>query len=190
MILPELEVARELANTEPPAWLLTSPHGEDEFSGLGVEVGDDFMLIVNWRQSLGIWVREDYDEEEGSTAPFDQEEEKRLIANVGFALQERPEGLEIREHRPSAKAMRKQGRKYFPTMQYIMQAPRLLHPQGAGVERGPRPEGWTLSVGTWVRGHWRQHAHGPGYSLHKTIWIRPHRRGPEDAPISIHPVKL
>lgn len=34
-----------------------------------------------------------------------------------------------------------------------------------------------------VRGHWRQQAHGPGRMERKPIWIAPHIKGPEGAPI-------
>ena len=34
-----------------------------------------------------------------------------------------------------------------------------------------------------VSGHFRNQAYGPGHSLRKVIWIPPHLRGPEDAPL-------
>jgi hypothetical protein len=179
--------ALALSVTDPPAWLVTSPHGDDEQTPLGVEFGSHFSLIVDWRAGTGMWIEEDRTE----PRPFEDEEAaKRFIANVGFALLERPEGLDIREHRPSPKAMRKQGRKHYPTVQYIIQAARDLYPPEPVTERGPRNEGWTMSVRTMVRGHWRQQAHGPNHSLRKIIWIRPTWRGPEDAPISIHATRL
>ena len=38
-----------------------------------------------------------------------------------------------------------------------------------------------------VRGHWRNQACGPKLSSHKTIWIQPYWKGPEEAPINIRP---
>jgi hypothetical protein len=43
-------------------------------------------------------------------------------------------------------------------------------------------------VTTLVRGHWRQQAHGPGYSLRRTQWIEPFWRG--DGPIQTRPTKI
>jgi hypothetical protein len=188
VILSSWDDVLELSNTDPPEWLLTSPDGQGVNSPLGVDIGRGFAIVLNWRQGRFAWIQRD--EEIGNEILLTEEQEIRLMANVGFVLQARPEGLEIREHRPSPKAMRKQGRRYYPQVEYILQTPRKLHTEPTGVERGPRAEGWTLSVRTLVRGHFRQQAHGPGYSLHKTLWIRPHRRGPEDGPVSIHPMKL
>jgi hypothetical protein len=179
--------ALALSLTDPPAWLVTSPHGDDEQAPLGVEFGSHLSVIVDWRTGTGMWIEEDRTQ----PRPFEDEEAgKRFVANVGFALLERPDGLDIREYRPSPKAMRKQGRKHYPTVQYIIQAARDLHPAPPREERGPRDEGWTQSVRTLVRGHWRRQPYGPENSLTKVIWIRPFWRGPEDAPVSIHPVRV
>ncbi len=40
----------------------------------------------------------------------------------------------------------------------------------------PHPQ---LARQVWVRGHWRNQAHGPEFSLRKHIWIEPHVRGPD-----------
>lgn len=50
-------------------------------------------------------------------------------------------------------------------------------------------KGHSPSVSTLVRGHWRQQAHGPKWSLHKTLWIEPHWRGPE-GPLAVRTVRL
>lgn len=34
-----------------------------------------------------------------------------------------------------------------------------------------------------VRGHWRNQAHGPGYTQRRMAWIPSHIKGPEDAPL-------
>lgn len=36
-----------------------------------------------------------------------------------------------------------------------------------------------------VDGHWRYQACGPGRATHKRIWIEPHYKGPEDAPLLV-----
>lgn len=36
----------------------------------------------------------------------------------------------------------------------------------------------------WVTGHWRQQACGPGRAQRKPIWIDPHVKGPEGAPLA------
>lgn len=39
--------------------------------------------------------------------------------------------------------------------------------------------GRKLDHPVWVRGHWRQQAHGANRALRRTMWIRPHLRGPD-----------
>lgn len=41
-----------------------------------------------------------------------------------------------------------------------------------------------------VRGHWRNQACGPNFSLRKPVQIEPYWKGPEDAPILVRPHKL
>ncbi len=36
----------------------------------------------------------------------------------------------------------------------------------------------------WVGGHWRQQSWGPKHALRKPVWIAPHLKGPESAPLS------
>lgn len=38
-----------------------------------------------------------------------------------------------------------------------------------------------------VRGHWRNQAHGVGYADHRPKWIKPYRKGPEEAALNIRP---
>lgn len=45
-----------------------------------------------------------------------------------------------------------------------------------GEARGP------VTVISWVAGHWRRVAHGPGRTLRTWKHIEPYRRGPEGAP--------
>jgi hypothetical protein len=189
VVIREFGDAVELANTDPPAWLLTSPHGTDENSPLGLEIGDAFALVANWRQGVAIWIGPQLDADRDKP-PLDQDQETRLIQNVGFVLWKRPEGIDVREHRTSPKAMRKRGRLYYPGVEYIINATRDLHRAAPSVEGASHVEGWTLSQRTRVRAHWHHQAHGPGWSEHRYIWIRSYEKGPEDAPLSIHPLKL
>jgi hypothetical protein len=44
---------------------------------------------------------------------------------------------------------------------------------------------WTCQ---WVvRGHWREQAYGPHYSLRRPVWITPYIKGPEDKPLRVVP---
>ncbi len=45
-------------------------------------------------------------------------------------------------------------------------------------------------VRTLVMGHYRNQPHGPGRSERKVIWIQPHWRGPEDAPLAVRPHRV
>jgi hypothetical protein len=49
---------------------------------------------------------------------------------------------------------------------------------------GASQTGRRWKVRTLVRGHYRWQAHGPGRSLRKRIWIRPHYAGPQHAPLT------
>ncbi|MGW3200136.1 hypothetical protein ACWDBD_37330 [Streptomyces sp. NPDC001118] len=66
----------------------------------------------------------------------------------------------------------------------------LRHQSAAPSERA---DGDVLSVSyrhQWiVRGHWRNHAYGTRQTLHQRIWISPHMKGPDGAPV-LDPDKL
>lgn len=47
--------------------------------------------------------------------------------------------------------------------------------------------GREYSAQWWVRGHWRQQAYGPGWSLRRPIFIDPHLSGPADKPVDDRP---
>jgi hypothetical protein len=145
----------------------------------------------------------------GGPCPFDNSDQvDRLTANVLVALTERPEGLTVTEHRPSAKAARKRGRRHFPGTEYVIGSTTPLwkhnhdisdtedsatstEGEDAGLNASESPqEGWTLSVRTIVRGHWRKQHYGPRMSEKKVIWIKPHWKGPKDAPISAHATSI
>jgi hypothetical protein len=46
---------------------------------------------------------------------------------------------------------------------------RIRRPDAQGTHNSP--------IGHWVCGYWREHAHGPGLTLRKEIWIEPYPRG-------------
>jgi hypothetical protein len=178
------EVAMELAHTDPPGALLSSPHGVDEWSTLGVAVGKHhFRLVTNWRSADSIAFAE--------PLRLQERDVRRLVTNVGFTLLERPVGLPIRELRPNPAVMHERGFLAFPGVAYIIQPPRRPRDaeDDAFVREITTPCGG-MTVRTLVRGHWRMQAHGPGNSRRKPIWIRPAWRGPVDAPISIHATRI
>ncbi|MDH3629320.1 MAG: hypothetical protein OES25_16915 [Acidobacteriota bacterium] len=45
---------------------------------------------------------------------------------------------------------------------------------------GGSSSSWTLTKRFWVRGHWRNQAHGEGRLERKLIWVMPHEKGPKD----------
>lgn len=48
----------------------------------------------------------------------------------------------------------------------------------------------TLTVRSHVRGHYKRQPHGPRSSLRKWIYVPPHQRGPDDAPLAVRIHKL
>lgn len=58
-----------------------------------------------------------------------------------------------------------------------------VHPRHAA----PGSSGGSLAVRTIVRGHWRRQPCGPGRTQRRTVWIAPHLRGPDAAPLVIRP---
>jgi len=59
---------------------------------------------------------------------------------------------------------------------------RIMCPGSTHGKKTPPPGGWKLGSRFVVRGHYRRQACGEGRQERKTIWIRPHWKGPEDAP--------
>jgi hypothetical protein len=55
-------------------------------------------------------------------------------------------------------------------------------PEPPGRDGGARRR-W--SVRTIVRGHWRQQAYGPGWTLHRPVYIAEHIAGPDNAPLIV-----
>lgn len=58
---------------------------------------------------------------------------------------------------------------------------RLVHLCGQGLSSQTRGAAGDRKVAThWVRGHWRNQAHGPGRTLRKMIWVMPYLVGDGD----------
>lgn len=56
-------------------------------------------------------------------------------------------------------------------------------PTNAAVEHPSAHEGREYHVRWWVKGHWRQQAVGVGRKLRRPVYIAPHIKGPEGAPL-------
>jgi len=65
----------------------------------------------------------------------------------------------------------------------------LTFPKSIASSEPGDPTGRHLSVRFMVRGHWRRQACGPGRQQHRHVYIAPHWRGPEGAPLS-HPATV
>jgi hypothetical protein len=51
--------------------------------------------------------------------------------------------------------------------------------------KGGSGESWTLDHRILVTGYWKMQPYGPGGTLRRPVWIPPHIRGPEDAPLDL-----
>ncbi|MFI5893803.1 hypothetical protein ACIA5D_27250 [Actinoplanes sp. NPDC051513] len=57
-------------------------------------------------------------------------------------------------------------------------------PPGGQPHRQPADRA-TPAERVWVTGHWRAQPYGPGRTLRRPVYIHPHLRGPDDAPIKL-----
>lgn len=64
-----------------------------------------------------------------------------------------------------------------------VQVVRLRGRSGPGKSAGADDSGY--SVRWMVRGHWRHQAYGAQRGLRRPVWVKPHLKGPSDAPLSI-----
>ena len=202
-----------LAETEPPSWSTPFPTGGGQWV---LEIGDCLVMYKGqWAvqpdertppELIPFW--SEYQRKAivaFGHCTLDGEQLDRLANNVLVALTERPEGITVVERRASPKAERKRGRRYYPGVEYTIGSTTPLRKgeggEGEGGEGGggnevdqdpPQVphEGWTLSVRTIVRGHWRRQPFGSGLSARRVQWIRPHWKGPKDAPISAHATRF
>jgi hypothetical protein len=117
---------------------------------------------------------------------------RRLFANVALILQEPPEGISLSTHRPSLKAARKQGRNpaCVPHVAYVIGSTVPLTRRPSGHRAGPAAPGSKWTVRSPRRGHFARQAYGPRHSLRKRIWRMPTWCGPQDAPLSVHAVRV
>ena len=60
----------------------------------------------------------------------------------------------------------------------------LRRPLNAARDETPGTSGRQYQRRWWVGGHWRQQPCGPGRAQRKPIWISPHIKGPEEAPLT------
>lgn len=86
-------------------------------------------------------------------------------------------GLSI-EHapRPVQRRLTRAGRDPGTVRVITLRSPRGESSGGAHMQREYAHQ-WI------VRGHWRQQPHGPGRGLRRPVWIAPHVKGPDGAPL-------
>lgn len=209
------DVADAFCATDPPS----APHTKLDFSGLVIEIGGGSLVTsarlpaevfddapewfppklledMHRTGQVAAYALEEFVEGSSMRPAKAREDLDRLIANVIYVLQEHRaksafDGLSVAERVPSVRANRKRGRKYLPGVEYVIGSTSKALTQGSGTAtRATNVAANTIGVRTRVRGFWRSQPHGPGRSLRKVIWVRPHWRGPEGAPISIHTVVL
>jgi len=116
-----------------------------------------------------------------------------LVEGIGAAIVAKPTGLTITERHPSRAAARKQGLDpdRIPSVEWVIGSEIKL---GARAERGEEGDGATtgrkLKVRTARSPHWTHQPYGPRSSRRRLQWIATHWMGPEDAPVSVHAMKL
>jgi hypothetical protein len=114
-----------------------------------------------------------------------------LTGNIGAAIAQKPDGLTVTERHPSHQAARKQGLNpdHIPAVEYVIGSEIALGPN-----REPREStgssGSAMRVRTVVSPHWTHQVCGTRGSQRRLQWIASHWRGPDDAPISVHAVRV
>lgn len=107
-----------------------------------------------------------------------------LVAGLGLLLYLMSEHAQVKPVPPSSTGGR--ARRNRPGKRGARSRLGYLYVGGRedAVGEGPPPtggEGKSLDHTVWVRGHFRNQAHGPGHALRKLIWVKPHVRGPDFA---------
>jgi len=215
VVLLSDEMAEAFCATDPPS----DPRTELDFAGIVIEIGGG-SLVASARVPLavfdgapdwfppelledmhrtgqvGAYALEEFIDGTAGRPAKTNEDLDRLIANVLYILQEHRanssfDGLSVVQRVPSKRANRKRGRKYLPGVEFVIGSTSKLGARSpANGARLRADAGRSIGVRTRVRGFWRSQPHGAGRVLRKVIWVRPHWRGSEDAPISIHAVAL
>jgi hypothetical protein len=127
-------------------------------------------------------------------APFPGDDAlANLTSNLGAALVRRPVGVAIVERHPSRQAARKQGLNpdHIPSVEYVIGSEIVLGSPRPADECADSSEGArSMKVRTIVGPHWTHQVCGAGRSERRLQWIATHWRGPEDAPVSVHAVRV
>ena len=102
---------------------------------------------------------------------------------AAWLLMRQPGVTEVEQHRPSRQQQRRAKRDGFAAGDVAVVRLRAQL-------TGDRPDGETAdaararTVRWMVRGHWRQQPYGPQRSLRRPVWINPHLKGPQGAPLA------
>lgn len=169
---------------EPPvitmAWFQRMGNG-DPGANVPPEFADEWMLVDCSRWRCGEPLDADWPDMEAQRRadPSDMEDRRLTLAILALALQDRV--IEHREHldRPTRRRAQRAGRD--PRLDAV----RIHDLRGAA--RAARTEA-TEQAGRYrhrwiVEGHWRSQPYGPQSSLRRPVWIAPHMKGPEGAPV-------
>ncbi len=156
--------------------------------------GPSGVNLWRWRLPLEV-LREDPKNDRIRYGAFDLELTKKddrtialltkLVLNVCIAMTDPDNVKPVGKHRKTA---------YEGPRRFSKEPELRTYKVGKPITLDVRPaiQGYLLgtlrtspTVQFLVRGHWRDQACGPGWSKHKTIWIEPYWKGPEDAPINV-----
>jgi hypothetical protein len=117
---------------------------------------------------------------------------KRLLINLALYFESIPKSDIVRVRHGSAITLARGRREVPPADRWIIGRGReidirIVEAARASVQSA---SGWHLSKRFVVRGHWRDQACGPGLSEHRSTWIRPYWKGPQDAEALVQAVTL
>lgn len=128
---------------------------------------------------IGMWDLEepvDYRLPNGAVCPMG-------VLGAAWLLMQQPSMSDRREIRTTTgQSASEDDSSADPDAVNIIELRRLRNPEAGG--EGDAGERRRYDKRFWVSGHWRQQACGPGRKMRKPLWISPHIKGPESAPLA------
>lgn len=108
-------------------------------------------------------------------------EDRRRVAALWLLITQEGLTTQTTDHGSRGERRREQRAGYAPSPVVIVDVRRSPRSSSSSGDDAAERR---MKVRYLVSGHWRRQAYGPKWSQRRPVWISPHVRGPEDAPLS------